>query len=159
MLLADEQWVRADLRTLLTAEMDAFLSNGGAEELRATLADPIVALPAGVAQPLAMAVHELATNAIKHGALSAPGGCVEVAWSVDNGPSGTLRLRWAEKGGPPVTGSPIQRGFGTRMLDGVVQGQLGGEILLVWNTSGLVRNSEFPLARMAAISAVGPAGD
>jgi two-component sensor histidine kinase len=106
-----------------------------------------------------MAVHELATNAIKHGALSAPGGYVEVAWSVDNGPSGTLRLRWAKKGGPPVTGYPIRRGFGTRVLDGVVRGQLGGEILLVWNTSGLVRNSEFPLARMAAISAVGPAGD
>jgi PAS domain S-box-containing protein len=155
MLLADERWVGADLRTLLTNEMEPFLSDDGMSEPRATLAGPTVALPAGAAQPLAMAVHELATNATKHGALSVPGGRVAVAWSLDGGRTGTLRLHWAEAGGPPVIGSPTRRGFGTRVLDTVVRGQLGGEILLVWNTSGLVCNIELPLARMAG----GSAGD
>ncbi len=100
------------------------------------LGRPDRGLPAGVAQPLAMAVHELATNAIKHGALSAPGGCVEVAWSLDNGPSGTLRLRWAKKGGPPVTGYPIRRGFGTRVLDGVVRDSSAERVCLSGTQAG-----------------------
>ena len=158
-LLADERWAGADLRALLTAEMDAFISDNGRGEPRATLAGPTVALPAGAAQPLAMVVHELATNATKHGALSAPGGRIAVAWSLDNGPFGTLRLRWAELGGPPVKGSPARRGFGTRILDTVVRGQLGGEISLVWNTSGLVCKIDLPLARTAGVSAGDRAAD
>lgn len=153
MLLADERWVGADLRTLLAAEMDAFLSDAGTDEPRASLTGPTVVLPAGAAQPVAMVVHELATNATKHGALSAPGGRIAVAWSFDDSAFGTLRLRWTELGGPPVMGSPTRRGFGTRVLDSVVRGQLGGEISLTWNTSGMVCSIELPLARLARVSA------
>ncbi|MGK7871512.1 PAS domain S-box protein [Falsiroseomonas sp. E2-1-a20] len=158
-LLADERWAGADLGTMLTAEMDAFLSDEEGGEPRATLVGPSVALPAGAAQPLAMAVHELATNATKHGALSAPGGCVAVTWSLDDGLSGTLRLRWAETGGPPIKAPPTRQGFGTRVLDRVLRGQLGGTLSLAWNKTGLVCDIELPLARMTSASASDLAGD
>ena len=151
-LLADERWAGADLRTMLAAEMDAFLIGGAGGEARATLLGPTVALPAGAAQPLAMVVHELATNAIKHGALSVPGGRVAVTWSSVGRPSDALRLRWAETGGPAVMASPPRRGFGSRVLEGVVRGQLGGEVSLAWNETGLVCDVTVPLARTAGTS-------
>ena len=75
-------------------------------------------LPAVAAQPVAMALHELATNAAKHGALSVPEGTVSVAWRIDGR---RLRIRWAESGGPPVPGSPKRRGFGSRLLEATIR--------------------------------------
>ncbi|MBL6458891.1 hypothetical protein JMJ55_26540 [Belnapia sp. T6] len=74
-----------------------------------------------------------------------PAGRVAVSWSLQGGPWGRLRLRWAEVGGPPVAGPPPRRGFGTRVMDGTVRGQLGGEISLAWAASGLVCEMEVPL--------------
>ena len=154
-LLADDRWAGADLGTLLRGELEGFLSAGGGDEPRATLAGPAVSLPAGAAQPLAMAVHELATNATKHGALSAQGGRIAITWLLEGGASGTLRLRWAETGGPPVAGPPTRRGFGSRVLDGTVRHQLSGEVSLTWDEGGLVCDVAVPLARIAGI----PSGD
>jgi two-component sensor histidine kinase len=94
-----------------------------------------------------MAIHELATNAVKYGALSAPGGRVLVGWTLEDGPAGTLRLRWAEEGGPPIEAAPARRGFGTRVLDGTVRVQLGGTVTLSWKVSGLVCDVQLPLGR------------
>jgi two-component sensor histidine kinase len=120
-LLAHDRWGGADLRALLQAELEPFLGGGGAGAddqgagPRVELAGPPVTVPAGAAQPLAMAVHELATNAVKHGALSAPGGRVSVAWRLDREPAREmLRVRWREAGGPPVQKPPERRGFGAR---------------------------------------------
>ncbi|WP_426955177.1 PAS domain S-box protein [Muricoccus radiodurans] len=140
-LLAEDRWSGTDLRTLLQGEMAPFL--GGAEQ-RAELDGPPVSLPAAAAQPLAMAVHELATNAVKHGALAAPTGRVNIAWALQPGPS--LRLRWVEAGGPPVPRPPERRGFGSRVLEGTVRGQLGGSITLSWERTGLVCEVAIPLA-------------
>jgi two-component sensor histidine kinase len=110
-----------------------------------------VELPPGAAQPLAMALHELATNAVKHGALSAPGGRVSASWRLGRGPSAggeVLRLRWAEAGGPSVAGASERRGFGTRVLDATVRGQLGGTLSLDWRATGLVCEMEVPLRRV-----------
>jgi PAS domain S-box-containing protein len=115
-LLAADQWAGADLRMLLQGELAMFLGAGGGDGLRAELKGPTVALPVEMAQPLAMAMHELATNALKYGALSVPTGCLVVAWWLDSGPSGTLCLCWTETGGPPVVGAPKRRGFGSRLL-------------------------------------------
>lgn len=145
-LLADDRWSGADLRTLLQGEMAAFL-DGGAGGPTAVLMGPLVALPPGAAQPLAMAVHELATNALKHGALSTPTGRVEIFWSLEGGPEGRLRLRWVETGGPFVAGPPKRRGFGSRVLEGTVQGQLGGTVAVAWEAAGLICDIEAPLAR------------
>ena len=144
-LLADDRWYGADLRALLTGEMEPFL---GSDAGRAALDGPPVILPAGAAQPLAMAIHELATNATKHGALSAPNGRVSIAWRlVEDGPEEVLRLRWAETGGPPLSGPPTRRGFGSRVLEGTVRAQLGGAVSLAWEEPGLVCDITVPLIR------------
>lgn len=146
-LLADDNWAGADLLTLLRGELDGFCDSTGRTGPKVKLKGPEVVLPPGAAQPLAMAIHELATNAIKHGALSMPAGRVTVAWGLDAAPAGKLRLRWDERGGPPVEGVPARRGFGTRVLEATVRDQLGGVLTLTWESSGLVCNIETPLRR------------
>jgi len=142
-LLAQDRWSGADLRALLEGELAPFRGGGQRVELEG----PRVALPASAAQPLAMAAHELATNAVKHGALSVPEGRVSVRWSLSGGAANVLRLRWTEAGGPPVRRPPAHRGFGSRMLDATVRGQLGGTVSLAWETEGLVCEMEVPLVR------------
>ena len=111
-------------------------------------------LAAQAAQPLSMTLHELATNALKHGALSVPTGRVAVTWHLDAEPA-TLRLRWAETGGPAVPGAPRQSGFGSRMLRGTVAGQLGGRLACEWPASGILCEIVLPAARVLA-DAAGP---
>lgn len=137
-LLAMDRWSGADLRALLHGELEPFLGCGtAAADRRVRLDGPPVVLTANMAQPLSMAVHELATNAVKHGALSAALGRVCVSWQME-GPDGrTLRLRWAERDGPPVAGPPGQRGFGSRVLDATIRRQIGGTVSLSWETAGL----------------------
>jgi two-component sensor histidine kinase len=103
-------------------------------------------------------VHELATNAAKHGALSVPEGHVSVCWRLDPGTPGVLRLRWAEAGGPTVSGPPARRGFGSRVLEGTVRGQLGGAVSLDWKGTGLVCEVEVPLGQGALPRGSGGAG-
>jgi two-component sensor histidine kinase len=104
------------------------------------------------AQPFAMLLHELATNAVKHGALSAPRGAVEVRWRANRrtGEDGMLRLRWTETGGPPVLAAPVRRSFGSRVIEATVRGQLGGTVERRWERTGLVIEVAVPLARAAA---------
>jgi PAS domain S-box-containing protein len=154
-LLADDRWAGADLLTLLRGELAAFLD--AEARPRAELGGPAVTLPAGAAQPFAMAVHELGTNAVKYGALSVPGGCVRVTWELESGSAGRLRFRWTEEGGPRIEREPERSGFGTRVLDSTVRGQLGGTMALAWEASGLVCEIKVPLARAAGAS--GAAGD
>ena len=139
-LLAEDRWSGADLRALLQGELESFL---GGEGQRARLEGPLVMLPPGAAQPFAMAVHELATNATKHGALSRPGGQLLITWRVEQG--SVLRLRWSEAGGPALSGLPERRGFGSRVLEGTVNQQLGGSVLMPWEGEGLVCDIELPL--------------
>ncbi|MCO6418278.1 PAS domain S-box protein [Siccirubricoccus sp. KC 17139] len=140
-LLAEERWNGASLRAMLRGELAPFLAGQ-----RADLDGPPLVLPPGKAQPLAMVIHELATNAVKHGALSVPAGHVAVTWQVKDGPAGRLRLRWTESGGPPLAGPPQQRGFGSRVLERVVRGQLGGEVQLDWAPTGLACELEIPFS-------------
>ncbi len=143
-LLAQDRWRGASLRALLEAELGRLTAADGTP--RVTLEGPPVLLPPEAAQPLALAMHELATNAAKHGALSTPDGRVDVAWR----PLGTgdrLILRWVETGGPEIDQAPARRGFGSRVVEGVVRGQLGGTLDLSWPGSGLVCEISIPLAR------------
>jgi PAS domain S-box-containing protein len=146
-LLAAGRWSSADLRQLVAAELAPFLHTGGGS--RAELDGPPVALAPHAAQALSMAVHELATNATKHGALSAPGGHLAVSWRVDPA-AGTLRLRWVEDGGPAVAGEPSRRGFGSRLIETTIRRQLGGTLSRAWTPTGLVLEFDLPLARVLA---------
>ena len=152
-LLADDRWTGTDLRVLLQGELAPFLERDG---MRVVLDGPPVALPALATQPLAMATHELATNALKYGALSVPEGRLKLSWRVvtqAHGPA-LLRLRWMETGGPPIMAPPARRGFGSRVLDGTVRGQLGGRATQAWTAGGLVCDIEVPIGLPATAVAV-----
>lgn len=131
-LLANARWEGADLRRLVEEELLPF-SIG--DEGRVALSGPSVALAPAAAQSVAMALHELATNAAKYGALSAAEGRVEVSWRRDL--AGELRLSWCEIGGPPVK-APARRGLGTTLLGRALAGPIGGETRLEWRPQGLV---------------------
>ncbi len=143
-LLARGRWTGAELRALLEDELAPFLAEGaGAPRVR--LDGPPVLLWPAATQALSMAVHELATNAVKHGALGRPGGMVTVRWRIEAAERLLLRLAWLESGGPPVPGSPSRRGFGTRVLDGTVRAQLGGKVRQGWSAEGIEVELEIPL--------------
>ena len=155
-LLAVNRWAGTDLHALLQGELAPFLDDGST---RTVLMGPEVSLPAGASQPLAMAVHELATNAVKHGPLSVAEGRISVSWEVEqvSGRRPLLRLRWVETGGPPVTDVPSRQGFGGRVLDGTVRIQLGGKVSLTWKPVGLICDIEVPLGTDSdhAVSVIG----
>ena len=148
-LLAEGGWSGADLRAVAERELAPYAPARPGQATAVLLDGPTVALAPTAVQPLAMVLHELATNAAKHGALSAPGGCVEVRWRAGRraGEDGLLHLRWAETRGPPVSGAPARRGFGMRVIEATVRGQLGGALGLDWASSGLVVEITVPLVR------------
>ncbi|MES2711248.1 MAG: HWE histidine kinase domain-containing protein [Pseudomonadota bacterium] len=150
-VLAGRGWRPADLRALLEAELSF---HGAPNAVR--LDGPRVAIAPRAAQPMAMVMHELATNAAKHGALSVPAGRVEVRWRLDRAGAGsgggTLSLRWAEVGGAPVTRVPERLGFGSRLIESTMRGQLGGTIARHWEPGGLIVEVVLPLARVQTIS-------
>ncbi|TDH58413.1 PAS domain S-box protein [Dankookia rubra] len=150
-LLAEARWSGADLRTLAQAEMGAFL-------LGATLDGPAVTLLPAAAQAFSMALHELATNATKHGALSVLGGRVRLAWSLDS-EAGLLRLRWSEHNGPLIQAPPERRGFGSRVIEATIRNQLGGSVTKSWQPTGLVCQLDVPLARAVADEAAPTTSD
>ncbi|MDO9417199.1 GAF domain-containing protein [Pararhizobium sp.] len=99
------------------------------------------------ASAIALILHELATNAIKYGALSVDAGRVDIA-SEQIGT--TVRLRWREIGGPALDGKPVRTGFGTSMTHRAAQMQLRGEIVQSWNAEGLVVDLTMPLEQLAS---------
>ena len=142
-LLAERGWSAAGLDAVAAREF-ASLPPGAAE-----MAGPPAALVGSAVQPVAMALHELATNSTKHGALSRPEGRVALRWELDRS-TGTLRLFWTESGGPPVSAPPSRRGFGSRMIEATVQGQLGGSLAFDWQEDGLRVEIALPAARVLA---------
>jgi two-component sensor histidine kinase len=98
-----------------------------------TLSGTAIDVPPKHALALSLALHELATNAIKYGALSRPEGHVTVRWGVQHG---SLHLNWEESGGPPVA-PPTQKGFGSRLLEQLIAHDLDGDTKLDFDVSGL----------------------
>jgi two-component sensor histidine kinase len=112
-MLLDKDWHGADLADVVRMEMSPYAG-------RVTIEGPSLILKANAAQSFVLAVHELATNAAKYGALSNSTGRVDISWSRSsaNG-SGVLTFRWQERGGPPVV-PPARRGFGSAVLEHVM---------------------------------------
>ncbi len=138
-LLSQSRWEGADLHTLIEEELGPYRSAGINDIVASGTA---VLLPAGTAQTLALALHELATNAAKYGALAVEDGQVEVSWHLQ---SGELAIDWVENGGPKVV-PPRSSGFGTKVITTSVEGQLGGSIAFEWRTDGLRCAMKFPIA-------------
>jgi two-component sensor histidine kinase len=134
-LLSKEKWQGSELADVIRQVLQPYLI-AGAERIK--MFGPHVALSPRLAVVLSMIVHEIATNAAKYGALSNDSGKVTVDWEVlhdEGGP--TLRLIWTETGGPPVT-APVQRGFGSRMIERSARDQLGGEATIDFLPRGVV---------------------
>ena len=145
-LLAERGWAAADLGAVAAREL------AGLPPGVVGLEGQPAALVASAVQPVAMALHELATNAAKHGALSVPEGRVSLRWRLDPGTE-TLRITWTESGGPPVAAPPGRRGFGSRMIEATLEGQLGGCLSLHWDGGGLRAEIALPVARVLASDA------
>lgn len=136
-LLTATSWRGAALRDVLLAELGAY----GPDHYRLDGGD--VDLTPTEALALGLIVHELATNAAKYGALSGEHGCVNVSWSVADE---VLRLVWLERDGPQVA-PPTRRGFGSRLIERSLAGQLAGEARLDFAAEGLTCRITLPLAK------------
>ncbi|MBL6080202.1 PAS domain-containing protein [Belnapia sp. T18] len=152
-ILARRRWEGAELHALLEGELAAFLTGIRLDAPRAELHGPPVTIAAHAAQPLSMAVHELATNAMKYGALSRRGGLLQVSWRLDP-LQRVLTLLWRERGGPEEAANPVRRGFGSRVIEQTVQVQLGGRVTRRWLPGGLACEIAIPLARQEVAEAV-----
>lgn len=129
-LLTRESWSGASLGELV-AVSTAFA--GHAVEA----AGPDAMLVPRIASALAMTLHELATNAVKHGALTVPTGKVSLGWQIEAGEGcSILALHWEESGGPPVT-PPVQEGFGLKLVRRLATGERGAAIDLDFAPTGL----------------------
>lgn len=136
-VLTDEKWAGANLRDIAAQAAAPHLSSDHAD--RFIIEGPPVNLPPRSAIAIALALHELATNAAKYGALSVRGGRVRIVWSTSPAEGDGLRLRmvWTETGGPPVT-PPTTRGFGTRLIERGLAAELRGEVRIAYPSTGVV---------------------
>jgi two-component sensor histidine kinase len=131
-----------DLEGLLRAQVGPFVAGSQALDLRGAQ----VTLTAPLARLLALVLHELAVNALKHGALSCPGGAVSVTWRVLRRKDGRmLALRWTERGGPRIGAMPTRSGGGTALIQTVVAGRLGGTHATRFTRAGLRCEIRLPL--------------
>ena len=141
-LVAREQWGDVALREILRGQLEPYLLDGLD---RARLEGPPASLPPRAALALGLVVHELVTNAVKHGALSVAGGRVEVAWRLDEkAERPRVTLVWKEMGGPPVR-PPERRGFGSELIEREVAMDLRGKTTLEYLPNGLLVTLAFPL--------------
>lgn len=142
-LLASTRWQGADLHELIEQTLEAYAVG---DSRRLTVGGPAVRLSVRAATPLALTVHELATNAAKYGALSVPGGSVAVHWSIEDSEheSPRLALEWVESGGPLVV-EPSRRGFGRGLIENAIPYELGGRVDMRYDRAGVICRIEFPL--------------
>ena len=128
-LLIESQWQGADVEDLVRVQLAHFADLVGS---RIAVHGPRLRLNAAAAQAVGLAVHELATNAGKYGALSTDDGRIDVDWRCD---AGNFAISWTERGGPPVR-PPDHRGFGSTVLGAMVKRAVGGEVEVDYAASG-----------------------
>ncbi|MHC4997248.1 MAG: sensor histidine kinase [Planctomycetota bacterium] len=136
--LARKRWKGVGLEGLISEMLRAYADD---RDGRVSLHGPEVMVPAVATQPLGLAINELATNAVKHGALSTPGGSVEVNWSCDGE---RVTLNWVEKGGPVIE-PPVKTGTGLSIVRGLVEYELNGNLDLEFFPTGLRGSILFPV--------------
>ncbi|WP_156679867.1 sensor histidine kinase [Sphingomonas profundi] len=142
-LLTREKWEGATLQEIVGAAVLPLAP----ERDRVAIGGPAVALAPKLAVSLVMAFHELATNAIRYGALAGEAGAVDVHW--DRLPGGRLAIGWHERGGPPVA-PPARRGFGLRMVERVLAKDLAAKVAIDFPATGFSCLIEAPLPAPAA---------
>jgi PAS domain S-box-containing protein len=147
-LMMQSAWTSAPLQEILERTLAPYRKKSPE---RVRLNGPTILLPHGPAVALNLAFHELATNAAKYGALSAPSGSLSVTWTLDVGQTGSiLNMRWEETGGPHVN-EPTRKGFGSRLVKRTLA-TLGGEAMVHFAPSGFDCWISLPLPAQTGIS-------
>lgn len=146
----------AQLREVIEGALEAHRSEGRPVDL----SGPDVELTARQGVAIALATHELATNAAKYGALSVDGGRVTIEWSADRRDADgnpVFELVWREAGGPPVT-PPSRNGFGSRLITRVLPSDFGGDVSVDYAPDGVVCRLVAPLAKVRVLRVASAAG-
>ncbi len=145
--LARTNWRGVDIEALLRDTFDSYAPGAGS---RYQLRGDSLTLSPRASQAMAIAFNELATNAVKYGALSAPGGMVHVSWTVAPGDPPEATIEWRESGGPAVH-EPTRRGLGCSLVEAIIAHELGGKATLQFDPAGvscsfrfLLRHEETP---------------
>jgi PAS domain S-box-containing protein len=141
-LLVRNEWNGVEIEDLVRAQLAHFAGLIGS---RITVHGSRLRLNAASAQAIGLALHELATNAGKYGALSTDAGRVDIGWGTDGD---TFTMSWAERDGPPVSG-PQRRGFGTVVMEAMAERSVGGTVYLDYAPSGLTWRLTCPAANIA----------
>jgi two-component sensor histidine kinase len=141
-LLVDRNWGGVPLRELVTAQLDSFVNPG---DDRIAIDGPAIVLSSAASQHIGLAIHELATNAAKYGALSVPEGRVCISWNERSGSENQqgFRLTWTESGGPLVSASS-RKGFGRYVIENAVARGVSGQASINWHSTGIVWILEAP---------------
>jgi PAS domain S-box-containing protein len=147
-LLVKRDWHGVVLEDLVRTQLEPFVESAGE---RLALHGPTLLLMPQAAQDLGMALHELATNASKYGALSAPTGKIEIGWTVDGGTAKAERfvMTWRESGGPMVS-PPLRTGFGSTVITRTLTTTLKGQAELEYRAEGLAWQLTAPVGRLIA---------
>jgi PAS domain S-box-containing protein len=142
-VLTRESWEGAELKEIVGQALAPYGSLG---ENRLHVSGPEIRLTPRIALALAMALQELATNAVKYGALANATGEIRITWNVEPArPSPRLHLRWEESGGPPVQ-APSRRGFGSRLIERSLSQELNGIARIEFRPTGIICTVDAPLA-------------
>ncbi|HWK45184.1 MAG TPA: ATP-binding protein [Stellaceae bacterium] len=148
-ILTEGSWQGASLAEVISRTLGLYVTNG--EARRVGVSGPSVHLGPNAAVTLTMAFHELATNAMKYGALSTPFGRVDVVWAKQAG-GGGITIDWRESGGPPVA-IPARRGFGSRLIEHGLPHEMEGEAQLTFLPDGLWCHMRLPLSAKLGLAA------
>lgn len=132
-LLTHGTWEQAELRAIVEQSISPYSPD------RFAVTGPSIQVPQRAVVSICLALHELATNAAKYGALAVDQGRVSIAWTVQTGTGSPARLvlRWEETGGPPVT-PPTHRGFGSRLIENLLAAELNGTVKITYDPKGVV---------------------
>jgi two-component sensor histidine kinase len=141
-LLLQARWSSASLAHIVQGATEPYDSKG---EGRISIQGADFRIVSGAVIALAMTLNELCTNTTKFGALSVPGGHVEIAWTIDPN-NERLHLTWTEKGGPAVL-PPTRRSFGTRLIDTLGK-QLNGSVEMTYDSKGFIYALDVPLSSL-----------
>ncbi|ESQ75373.1 PAS domain S-box protein [Asticcacaulis sp. AC402] len=150
-LLVKNQWHGVDVADLVRGQLAHFADLIGT---RVSLSGPTLRLTSEAAQAIGMALHELATNAVKYGALSNLEGCVHIAWKTLPGNQPTFDMSWVESGGPAVT-VPTHKGFGHTIIGRLVEASVQGVTQIAFEPGGLMWRLTAPMDN--AIAPANPA--
>ena len=130
-LLIHGQWEQAELTAVIAQALSPYPKD------RFEISGPAIKLAPRAVVSISLALHELATNAAKYGALSVADGRVAITWSVETGEADRLKLRWQETGGPIVQ-PPTRKGFGSRLIESLLAAELNGKVHIGYEPSGLI---------------------